>query len=59
MTWPLEPVVRELRRGALDPIDSEVRDLATLMKPGYDYADEFEFGLDIILEGLEEAVDTD
>jgi hypothetical protein len=23
------------------------------MKPGYDYADEFEFGLDLILAGLE------
>jgi hypothetical protein len=23
------------------------------MQPGYDYADEFEFGLDLILEGLE------
>jgi hypothetical protein len=26
-----------------------------VMKPGYDYADEFGFGLDLILEGLEEA----
>ena len=25
------------------------------MKPGYDYAEEFEFGLDLILDGLEEA----
>jgi Tetracyclin repressor-like, C-terminal domain len=24
------------------------------MRPGYDYADEFEFGLDLILNGLEE-----
>ena len=23
------------------------------MKPGYDYAEEFEFGLDLILDGLE------
>jgi len=23
------------------------------MKPGYDYANEFEFGLDLILDGLE------
>ena len=23
------------------------------LKPGYDYADEFEFGLDLILDGLE------
>ena len=24
-----------------------------VMKPGYDYADEFEYGLDVILDGLE------
>jgi hypothetical protein len=23
------------------------------MRPGYDYADKFEFGLDLILDGLE------
>jgi len=27
-----------------------------IMRPGYDYADEFEYGLDIILEGLERAL---
>jgi len=26
-----------------------------IMRPGYDYADEFEYGLDVILEGLERA----
>jgi AcrR family transcriptional regulator len=26
------------------------------MKPGYDYADEFEYGLDLILDGLERAL---
>jgi len=25
------------------------------MKPGYDYADEFEYGLDLVLDGLEAA----
>ena len=25
------------------------------MKPGYDYADEFEYGLDLVLDGLERA----
>ena len=25
------------------------------MQPGYDYADEFEYGLDVILDGLERA----
>jgi hypothetical protein len=28
------------------------------MKPGYDYADEFEYRLDLILDGLERAWDT-
>jgi AcrR family transcriptional regulator len=28
------------------------------MKPGYDYAEEFEFGLDLILDGLERLRDT-
>jgi AcrR family transcriptional regulator len=27
------------------------------MKPGYDYADEFEFGLDLILDGLEPVIE--
>jgi AcrR family transcriptional regulator len=29
-----------------------------VMKPGYDYGAEFEYGLDVILDGLEEARDT-
>ena len=28
------------------------------MKPGYDFADEFEYGLDLILDGIERALDT-
>ena len=28
-----------------------------VVKPGYDYADEFEYGLDLILDGLERTVD--
>lgn len=28
-----------------------------VLKPGYDYGDEFEYGLDLILNGLEEALD--
>jgi AcrR family transcriptional regulator len=28
------------------------------MRPGYDFADEFEYGLDVVLEGLERAVAT-
>jgi AcrR family transcriptional regulator len=30
-----------------------------VMKPGYDYADEFEYGLDVILDGLERAATID
>jgi AcrR family transcriptional regulator len=30
-----------------------------VLKPGYDYGDEFDFGLDLILDGLEQARDTD
>ena len=26
-----------------------------VLQPGYDYADEFEFGLDLVLDGLERA----
>ena len=29
-----------------------------VMKPGYDYGDEFEYGLDLILDGLERAQQT-
>jgi hypothetical protein len=29
------------------------------MKPGYSYGDEFEFGLDLILDGLERIRDAD
>ncbi len=34
-------------------------ELATehVLRPGYDYGDEFEYGLDLILDGLERAVD--
>jgi hypothetical protein len=28
------------------------------LKPGYDYAEEFEFGLDLILDGFERLRDT-
>jgi hypothetical protein len=29
-----------------------------VLQPGYDYADEFEFGLDLILDGLERVLNT-
>jgi hypothetical protein len=28
------------------------------MQPGYDYGDEFEYGLDVILDGLDRVRDT-
>ena len=28
-----------------------------VLKPGYDYGNEYEFGLDLILDGLEAALD--
>ena len=30
-----------------------------VLRPGYDYGDEFEFGLDLILDGLERTSDAD
>jgi AcrR family transcriptional regulator len=30
-----------------------------VMRPGYDYGDEFEYGLDIVLDGLGEAIEVD
>ena len=32
--------------------------IAERMKPGYDYGDEFEYGLDLILDGLDTASST-
>ena len=29
-----------------------------VLQPGYDYGDEYEFGLDLILDGLERTLDT-
>lgn len=30
-----------------------------VLQPGYDYGDEFEIGLDLILDGLEKLLNTD
>ncbi|WP_159616543.1 TetR/AcrR family transcriptional regulator C-terminal domain-containing protein [Arthrobacter zhaoguopingii] len=32
---------------------------AHVLKPGYDYVEEFEYGLEVILDGLEAALGTD
>ncbi len=49
----------ELAEAIIEPLpDGEyphLMELATehVLKPGYDFGDEFEFGLDLILDGLE------
>jgi len=55
--------VAEVAQNMLRPFPAnEYRHLAEMiehaLKPGYDYADEFEFGLDLILDGLERALVT-
>jgi AcrR family transcriptional regulator len=50
--------VAEVGENILSRLSGEYPHLAEMitehaMKPGYDYADEFEFGLDLILDGLE------
>ena len=50
--------VAEVGENILSRLAGEYPHLAQMitehaMKPGYDYADEFEFGLDLILDGLE------
>jgi len=50
--------VAEVGQNILRELAGEYPHLAEMitehaMKPGYDYADEFEFGLDLILDGLE------
>jgi hypothetical protein len=64
-----EPAIRYLRRGwevaesMLQPFPvNEYPNLveilsAHVMKPGYDHGDEFEYGLDVILDGLQRVLD--
>ncbi len=52
--------VAEVGENILQQLAGEYPHLAEMitdhaMKPGYDYAEEFEFGLDLILDGLDEA----
>ena len=52
--------VAEVGEGILRQLAGSYPHLAEMitehaMKPGYDYAEEFEYGLDLILDGLEEA----
>jgi AcrR family transcriptional regulator len=55
--------VAEVGQGILRQLAGEYPHLAEMitehaMKPGYNYAEEFEFGLDLILDGLEGLRDT-
>jgi AcrR family transcriptional regulator len=55
--------VAEVGEGMLRQLAGEYPHLAEMitdhaMQPGYDYADEFDFGLDLILDGLERLRDT-
>jgi AcrR family transcriptional regulator len=55
--------VAEVAEGILRQLAGEYPHLAEMivehaMKPGYDYAEEFDFGLDLILDGLERLRDS-
>jgi hypothetical protein len=61
MNLPFEATedIGEVAQGMLEPFPlnayPNLLEILTehVMKPGYDYGDEFEYGLDLILEGLE------
>ena len=64
MNLPFDPSdeVAELAQGVLRafPVNAYPNLVAYIsaMKPGYDYGDEFEYGLDLILDGLDRASST-
>ena len=47
-----------LQRFPVNEYPNLVAIIAERIKPGYDYVDEFEYGLDLILDGLEKATST-
>jgi hypothetical protein len=47
-----------LQRFPVNEYPNLVAMIAEHIKPGYDYVDEFEYGLDLILDGLEKASST-
>ena len=54
--------VAEVARSMLEPFHAEeypnmVAIIEHAMQPGYDFGDEFEYGLDLILDGLERALE--
>jgi AcrR family transcriptional regulator len=50
-----ESMLRPFPAGAYPHLTEMLTD--HVMQPGYDYGDEFEYGLDVILDGLERALD--
>jgi AcrR family transcriptional regulator len=48
-----EVAVSMLRQFPADSYPHLIEMIQHVLRPGYDYADEFEFGLDLILDGLE------
>jgi len=48
-----EDMLRPFPAGSYPNLAEFITDHA--MKPGYDYADEFEYGLDLVLDGLNAA----
>ena len=61
LPFETEEEVAEVAQGMLEPFaPDEYPNLVAFitehaMQPGYDYADEFEYGLDLVLGGLERA----
>ena len=59
-----DDMVAEMARSMLDPFPfDEFPNLAVfvtehVMRPGYDFGDEFDYGLDLILDGLERSLRT-
>jgi AcrR family transcriptional regulator len=62
---PIGTLVPDVAEAILTQFPSEkypyLAELATghVLQPGYDYGDEFEFGLDLILDGLDRLLDSD
>jgi hypothetical protein len=51
-----DSILRQFRAGEYPHLTQMT--VQHILQPGYDYADEFEFGLDLILDGLDQLRDT-
>jgi len=64
LPFDASPEIASVAQGMLEPFPvDEYPNLVQMltehvMKPGYDYGDEFEYGLDVILDGFERVRDT-